>query len=210
MAGPSGIWLVVVHQLFYFSPSPRLLLYLSLKIHFKARLLELVITLCPPPCQLQDGEPTENVYLYLHRFFPPACGVMTHICSPARSPLPPSLPSAHPARCASPLHMSASRRRRLSYQTGTYVQFVIVGVHVNEDGASPGAPPFFPPPSWSFPSTPLWIIAPDTRTHLLPVRLRTNLLLQAQQAPSGQAALCDQTWTVVELMMMMPRPTEWG
>lgn len=53
---------MAAHQLFSFSPSATfLLLYLPLKIHFKVSLLELVITLCPPPHQLQDQSHGERL-----------------------------------------------------------------------------------------------------------------------------------------------------
>lgn len=53
---------MAAHQLFSFSPlATFLLLYLPLKIHFKASLLELVITLCPPPHQLQDQSHGERL-----------------------------------------------------------------------------------------------------------------------------------------------------
>lgn len=131
---------MAAHQLFSFPPSVRfLLLYLPLKIHFKASLLELVITLCPPPHQLQDQSHGERLSSFASFLSSSTSRNDKHLLSSA---VPPSPHSAHPACCANPLHMSAPRRRCPSCQAGACMQFVIVGMHVNGDGRLSRDKPF--------------------------------------------------------------------
>lgn len=122
------------HQLFIFRPAASLLLlYLPLKIHFEANLLELVITLGPPPHQLQARSHREHLSSFASFLSSSTRRNDKHLlagASPSPTslavPTPPAVPILYICQCCPP------------YQTGACMQFVIVGMHVHGDGASPG------------------------------------------------------------------------
>lgn len=127
---------MVAHQLFIFSPAASLLLlYLPLKIHFEASLLELVITLGPPPHQLQARSHRERLSSFASFLSSSTRRNDKHLLSggPPPTPTPPPLLCPPRLLCQSSTYVSATHP-----QAGACMQFGIVGMHVHGDGASPG------------------------------------------------------------------------
>lgn len=129
---------MVAHQLFIYSPAASLLLlYLPLKIHFEASLLELVITLGPPPHQLQARSHRERLSSFASFLSSSTRRNDKHLLSggppphphPASLavPTPPAVPILYICQCYPPSNWSLyavwhcwharAWRRRLSWDT---------------------------------------------------------------------------------------------
>lgn len=155
---------MAAHQLFIFSRSASLLLlYLPLKIHFEASLLELVITHGPPPHQFQDRSHRERLSSFASFLSSSMRCNDKHLLSGAflpsslAVPTPPAVPILYICHCCPP------------YQTGACMQFSRLSCTCMETAPLPGHT-FFPHCSESLPSTAGGIIVPDKRVHLLPGR----------------------------------------
>lgn len=104
---------MAAHQLLIFSPATSLLLlYLPLKIHFEASLLELVITLGPPPHQLQARSHRERLSSFASFLSSSTrrndehllSGAPPHPSASLAVPTPPAAPILYICQCCPPYH----------------------------------------------------------------------------------------------------------